>query len=148
MEGGHQSTSGPECRLDRGIPSAGVRRNGCWPLHHFLMEGWGRQQQQPNNLGPRSYKWLHSMLNVGFTVNRIPKVWRQSKIIAILKPGKDSAIPKNYIHISLLGHMYQLYYLQYCLTYTQTTSHFTTEHETLSMQTICVSYPIIHPSLR
>ena len=30
MEGGHQSTSGPEFQLDGGIPSAGVRRNGCW----------------------------------------------------------------------------------------------------------------------
>ena len=23
-------TNGPGCQLDRGIPSAGVRRNGCW----------------------------------------------------------------------------------------------------------------------
>ena len=44
-----------------------------------------------------------------FTENRIPKVWRQSKIIAILKPGKDSAIPRSYRPISLLCHMYKLY---------------------------------------
>ena len=37
------------------------------------------------------------------------KIWRHSKIIAILKPGKDSAIPKNYRPISLLCHMYKLY---------------------------------------
>ena len=49
------------------------------------------------------------MLNVCFTENRIPKVWRQSKIIAILKPGKDSAKPKSYRPISLLCHMYKLY---------------------------------------
>ena len=49
------------------------------------------------------------MLNVCFTGNKIPKIWRQSKIIAILKPGKDSGIPKNYGQISLLCHTYTLY---------------------------------------
>ena len=49
------------------------------------------------------------MLNVCFTEKRIPKVWRQSKIIAILKPRKDSAKPKSYRPISLLCHMYKLY---------------------------------------
>ena len=44
------------------------------------------------------------MLNVCFTGN---KIWRQSKINVIRKPGKDSAIPKNYI--SLLCHTYKLY---------------------------------------
>ena len=49
------------------------------------------------------------MLNVFSIENRIPKVWRQAKIIAILKPGKDSAIPKSYRPISLLCHIYKLY---------------------------------------
>ena len=49
------------------------------------------------------------MLNLWFTENRIPKVWRQSKIIAILKPEKDSVIPQSYRPISLLCHMYKLY---------------------------------------
>ena len=49
------------------------------------------------------------MLNVCFTGNKIPKIWRQPKIIAILKPGKDSAIPKNYRPISLLCHAYKIY---------------------------------------
>ena len=61
------------------------------------------------NLGPKAHKWLHTMLNICFIVNKIPKIWRQSKIIAILKPGKDSVIPKNYILISLLCHTYKLY---------------------------------------
>ena len=60
-------------------------------------------------LEPRDHKWLHSMLNVCFTENRIPKLWRQSKVIAILKPGKDSAKPKSYRPRSLLCHMYKLY---------------------------------------
>ena len=49
------------------------------------------------------------MLNICFIENKVPKIWRQSKIIALLKPGKDSAIPKNYRPISLLCHTYKLY---------------------------------------
>ena len=62
--------------------------------------------EQLKNLGPNAYKWLHTMFNTCFIENTIPKIWKQSKIIAILKPGKDSAIPKNYRPISL---MYKLY---------------------------------------
>ena len=65
--------------------------------------------EQLKSLGPRAHRWLNSMLNVCSTENRIPKVWRQAKIIAILKPGKDSAIPKSYRHTPLLCHMYKLY---------------------------------------
>ena len=65
--------------------------------------------EQLKHLGQKANKWLHTMLNVCFTENKIPKIWRQSKIIAILKPGKDSAIPKNYTPISLLCHTNTLY---------------------------------------
>ena len=65
--------------------------------------------EQLKNLGPKAHKWLHTMLNTCFIENKIPKIWRQSKIIAILKPGKDSAIPKNYRPISLLCHTFKLY---------------------------------------
>ena len=61
------------------------------------------------NLGPRVHKWLQTMLSKCLTENKIPKLWRQSKIIAILKPRKDSAIPKSYRPISLLCHTYKLY---------------------------------------
>ena len=65
--------------------------------------------EQLKNLGPKAHKWLHTMLNTCFIENKIPKIWRQSKIIAILRPGKDSAIPKNYRPISLLCHTYKPY---------------------------------------
>ena len=61
------------------------------------------------HLGQKDNKWLHTMLNICFTGNNIPKIWRQSKIIAILRPGKYSAIPKNYRPISLLCHTYKLF---------------------------------------
>ena len=46
--------------------------------------------EQLKHLGQKANKWLHTMLNICFTGNEIPKIWRQSRIIAILKPGKDS----------------------------------------------------------
>ena len=65
--------------------------------------------EQLKNLGPNAHKWLRGMLNNCFIDNKIPTIWRQSKIIAILKPGKDSAVPKSYRPISLLCHTYKLY---------------------------------------
>ena len=65
--------------------------------------------EQLKNLGPNAHKWLRAMLNNCFIDNKIPTIWRQSKIIAILKPGRDSAIPKIYRPISLLCHTYKLY---------------------------------------
>ena len=49
------------------------------------------------------------MLNNCFTQNTIQTIWRKTKIIVILKPGKDSATPKNYRPISILCHTYKLY---------------------------------------
>ena len=65
--------------------------------------------EQLKHLGPKAHKWLLTMLNICFMENKIQTVWRHSKIIAILKPGKDSSIPKNYRPISLLCHTYKLY---------------------------------------
>ena len=45
--------------------------------------------KQLNNLGPKTHKWLLAMLNNCFTRTKIPKIWRKSKIIIILIPGKD-----------------------------------------------------------
>ena len=64
--------------------------------------------EQLKNLGPNAHKWLRAMLNNCFINNKIPTMWRP-KIIAILKPGKDSSIPKSYRPISLLCHTYKLY---------------------------------------
>ena len=45
--------------------------------------------EQLKHLCPKAHKWLHTMLNIYFTENKIPKIWRQSKIITILKTWKD-----------------------------------------------------------
>ena len=65
--------------------------------------------EQLKILGHRVHKWLLTMLSKCLTENKIPKFWRQSKIIAILKPGKYSVIAKSYRPISLLYHTYKLY---------------------------------------
>ena len=65
--------------------------------------------EQLKNLGPRAHMWLQTILKKCLTENKIPKLWRQSKIIAILKPGEYSSIPKSYRPISLLCHTYKLY---------------------------------------
>ena len=65
--------------------------------------------EQLNNLGPKAHRCLQTMLDKCFMENKIPILWRQSKIIAMLKHGKDSAIPKSYRPISLLCHTYKLY---------------------------------------
>ena len=49
------------------------------------------------------------MLSKCLTENKIPKLWRQSKIIAILKPGTYSSTPKSYRPVSLLCYTYRLY---------------------------------------
>ena len=65
--------------------------------------------EQLKNHSPKSHRWLLTMQNKCFMENKIPTLWRQSKIIAILKLGKDSAIPKSYRPISLLCHTYKHY---------------------------------------
>ena len=65
--------------------------------------------EQLKNIGPKTHKWLLAMLNNCFTQNKIPTIWRKSKIIAIFKPWKDSATPKSDWPISLMCHTYTLY---------------------------------------
>ena len=74
-----------------------LKNNKASGRHDVLVE-------QLKNLGPKAHRWLMTMLNKCFMENKILTLWRQSKIIAMLKPGKDFAIPKSYRLISLLCH--------------------------------------------
>ena len=64
--------------------------------------------EQLKNLGPKTHKWLLAMLIQRLDSEQDPTIWRKSKIIAILKPRKDSATSKNYRLISPLCHTYKL----------------------------------------
>ena len=57
--------------------------------------------EQLKNLRSKANRWLMTMLNKCFMENKIQTLWRQSKIIAILKHGKDSTIPKSYRPIAI-----------------------------------------------
>ena len=76
---------------------------GLPPLARVM--GVGRQQQQRKILVP---KLRGGCLRCSIIASLRTR-WNKSNIIAILKPGKDYAIPKGYRPISLLCHTYKLY---------------------------------------
>ena len=102
------------CQLLKGIPSlvsvfseaehrkriAALKYNKVAGIDDVLVD-------QLKNLGPRAHTRLFIMLSIFLTDNKMPTLCRQSKMIAILKPGKDSVIPKR--PIFLLCHTYKLY---------------------------------------
>ena len=47
--------------------------------------------EQINHLGPVALQWLLDMLNC-MSTNTFPKLWRKSRVVVLLKPGKDPAI--------------------------------------------------------
>ena len=63
---------------------------------------------QITHLGAKATVWLKEMLNNIIVSKKFPYLWRKTKVIAILKPGKDSSLPKSYRQISLLCHTYKL----------------------------------------
>lgn len=48
-------------------------------------------------------------MNNCMLTRNIPKIWRKTRIIALLKPGKDPAYAKSIRPISLLCHLYKLF---------------------------------------
>ena len=64
--------------------------------------------QQINHLGSAALQWLLDTFNECMRINSIPKIWRKSRVVALLKPCKDPASQKSYIPIFLLCHTYTL----------------------------------------
>jgi hypothetical protein len=60
------------------------------------------------HLGPRAHVWLFNFFSKILEDNRIPKIWRRAKVIAIEKPGKDPKLAVSYRPISLLSMSYKL----------------------------------------
>ena len=54
-------------------------------------------------------QWVLSLLNVCAITLRLPILWRQARVVALLKPGKDPSSSKSFRPISLLCHLYKLY---------------------------------------
>ena len=74
----------------------------------FLMED-DMLCEQIKHFGEATLRWLLQMMNSILKTQKFPKLWRKSKVVAILKPGKDSTLPKSYRPISLLCHTYKLF---------------------------------------
>jgi hypothetical protein len=55
------------------------------------------------NSGRKTKKWLVHLFNDILTTGKLPKLFKQAKIIAILKPGKDGTVASHYRPISLLS---------------------------------------------
>lgn len=60
--------------------------------------------EEIKQFGPLTRKWVLELMNNCMLTRNIPKIWRKTKIIALLKPGKDPAYAKSFRPISLLCH--------------------------------------------
>ena len=60
------------------------------------------------HLGPLATTWISTFFSRVIMEQRIPRTWRQAKVIALQKPGKDPHVAANYRPISLLSVCYKL----------------------------------------
>ena len=65
--------------------------------------------EQIKHLGSAALQWLLDMFNECMRTNSIPKIWRKSRVVALLNPCKDPASPNSYRPISLRCHTYALF---------------------------------------
>ena len=65
--------------------------------------------EEIKHFGPLMRKWILQLMNKCMLTKNIPKIWRKTRIIALLKPGKDPAHAKSFRPISLLCHLYKLF---------------------------------------
>ena len=67
------------------------------------------QTELIKQFGPKARDWLLLFFNNCTETKKIPKIWRQAKVVALLKPGKDPPIDKSFRPIYLLCHTYKLF---------------------------------------
>lgn len=60
------------------------------------------------NCGPKAIEWLRCFFNDILKMKNVPTVFKKTKIIAVLKPGKKSNSAENFRPISLLSITYKL----------------------------------------
>jgi Reverse transcriptase (RNA-dependent DNA polymerase)/Endonuclease-reverse transcriptase len=61
------------------------------------------------NSGPRTKQWLVALFNNILSTGKIPKLFKQVKVIALLKPGKDGTDAAHFRPISLLSVVFKLF---------------------------------------
>ena len=67
------------------------------------------QMELIKQFGPKARDWLLRFFNNCTDTKKIPKPWRQAKVVALLKPGKDPSVAKSLRPISLICHTYKLF---------------------------------------
>ena len=65
--------------------------------------------EEIKNFGPVTTQWVLSLLNACARTHRLPILWRQARVVALLKPRKDTSSSKSFRPISLLCHPYKMY---------------------------------------
>ena len=66
------------------------------------------QTELIKQFGPQARDWLLRFFNNSTETKTIPKLWRQAKVVALLKHGKDPSVAKSFRPISLLCYTYKL----------------------------------------
>ena len=61
------------------------------------------------HFGTKAKQWILALINKCAATCTVPKMWRKSRVVALLKPGKDPTSKKSYRPISLLCILYKLY---------------------------------------
>lgn len=64
--------------------------------------------EQIKQFGPHTRAWLVQLMNKCINDLQIPKLWRKSRVVALLKPGKDPTEAKNFRPISILRHLFKI----------------------------------------
>ena len=67
------------------------------------------QTELIKQFGTKTRNWLLRFFNNCTETKIIPKIWRQAKVVALLKPRKDPSVAKSFRPISLLCHIYTLF---------------------------------------
>lgn len=71
----------------------------------------------PDNLHPEFFlhlddsclEWLRKLLSYFLQSNKLPKIWKIAKVVAVVKPNKPADAPGSYRPISLLCVAYKLF---------------------------------------
>ena len=65
--------------------------------------------EQIKHFGRNTRLWLLNLYNSCMERLKIPKIWRHTRVVALLKPGKDPSLAKSFRPISLLCDTYKLF---------------------------------------
>jgi len=65
--------------------------------------------EEIRHFGQITRTWILNLFNNIRITQKIPKIWRKTKIITLPKPGKTLTDPKHFRPISLLCHMYNIF---------------------------------------